>query len=373
LALNINQKLDVRDWKLDKEVRNLKLENQTSNLKPQSLSSNFQHPISNVLYVAGEESAQQIKIRVDRITHPSYGGNPKSDLAVLNEIDVDAISEIIEREKPGLVIIDSIQTLETTDLNSVAGSVGQVRECAHRLQRIAKDFHIPIFLVGHVTKEGMVAGPRTLEHVVDVVLSLEGEQTSNFRILRSTKNRFGPTDEVGIFEMEEMGMIEVKNPSQIFLETKVDAPGSAVVATLTGLRPLLVEIQALVTRSFLPVPRRTGSGVDNNRLQLLVAVLQSRMKLPLFDKDIFVNVTGGLKVFEPAADLGICLAIASSLKDQTILKKTVILGEVGLLGEVRTVRGAEKRSVEAKKLGFSRIISAENAKSLAQAFKLALQ
>jgi len=365
LALNINQKLDVRDWKLDKEVRNLKLENQTSNLKPQSLSSNFQHPISNVLYVAGEESAQQIKIRVDRI-------NSKADLAVLNEVDVDNIVEAIAREKPSLVIIDSIQTLETTDLSGVAGSVGQVRECAHRLQRVAKDFHIPIFLVGHVTKEGTVAGPRTLEHVVDVVLSLEGDTTSMFRILRSTKNRFGPTDEVGIFEMAEGGMIEVKNPSQVFLDTKVEAPGSAVTATLTGLRPLMVEIQALTTKSFLPVPRRVGTGIDNNRLQLLTAVLQKRLGLPLFDKDIFVNVTGGLKVFEPAADLAICLAIVSSLQDKTIIKKTVILGEVGLLGEIRPVQRLDKRVMEAKKLGFTNIISPENTKSLAQAVKLAL-
>ena len=321
--------------------------------------------VKSALYIAGEESAQQIKIRVDRI-------NSKSDLAVLNETDVDAIIEAVQREKPGLVIIDSIQTLETTDLNSIAGSVGQVRESAHRLQMIAKALHIPIFLVGHVTKEGTVAGPRTLEHVVDVVLSLEGEPSSNFRILRSTKNRFGPTDEVGIFEMEETGMIEVKNPSQVFLDTKVDAPGSAVVATLTGLRPLLVEIQALVTKSFLPVPRRTGSGIDNNRLQLLVAVLQKRLGLPLFDKDIFVNVTGGLKVFEPAADLAICLAIVSSLKDQTILKKTVILGEVGLLGEIRAVQRLDKRVGEAKKLGFTNVISPDKAKSLAQAVKLAL-
>ncbi len=317
------------------------------------------------LYVAGEESAQQIKIRAERI-------NPKADLAVLNETDVDVIYEVVEREKPGLVIVDSIQTLETTDLNSVAGSVGQVRECAHRLQKVAKALHVPIFLVGHVTKEGTVAGPKTLEHLVDVVLSLEGEPTSNFRILRSTKNRFGPTDEVGIFEMEETGMVEIQNPSKMFLDTKVDAPGSVVVATLTGLRPILVEIQALVTKSFLPVPRRTGSGVDNNRLQLLTAVLQKRLGLPLYDQDIFVNVTGGLKVLEPAADLGICLAIASSLKDKAISSKTMIVGEVGLLGEVREVRGLDKRVSEAKKLGFTNVISSQNAKSLAQATKLAL-
>lgn len=318
-----------------------------------------------MFYVAGEESASQIKIRVDRI-------EPKSSLAVLNEVDVDLIIEKIQEFKPALVIIDSIQTLETTDLESVAGSIGQVRECAHRLQRIAKALHIPIFLVGHVTKEGTVAGPRTLEHVVDVVLALEGESTNLFRILRANKNRFGPTDEVGVFEMEDRGMVEVKNPSKLFLDQKVNAPGSTVVPILTGLRPILVEIQALVTKTSLPMPRRTGSGIDNNRLQLLVAVLQKRLKLPLFDQDIFVNVTGGLKVFEPACDLAICVAIISSFKDQTVKEKYVLIGEVGLLGELRTVRGIDKRSTEAKKLGFSNIISPENAKSLAQAVKLAL-
>lgn len=317
---------------------------------------------SAVLYVAGEESAQQIKIRVDRI-------EPNANLAVLNETDVDNIIEAIVNTKPGLVIIDSIQTLETTDLVSIAGSVGQVRECAHRLQAIAKKLHIPIFLVGHVTKEGNLAGPKTLEHLVDAVLSLEGDAASMFRILRSSKNRFGPTDEVGVFEMVEGGMIEVKNPSRIFLDQKVDAPGSVVVATLNGQRPILVEIQALVTKSFLPVPRRVGSGIDNNRLQLLVAVLVKRLGLPLFDKDIFVNVTGGLKVSEPAADLGICLAIASSLKEKSLVGKAVAVGEVGLLGEIREVRGIEKRGMEAKKLGFSRLISSQNAKNLTQAVK----
>ncbi len=317
-----------------------------------------------VLYVAGEESAQQIKIRVDRI-------QPDANLSVLNETDVDAIIEAIRLERPGLVIVDSIQTLETQDLESVAGSVGQVKECTHRLQRLAKDLYVPIFLVGHVTKEGNIAGPKTLEHVVDVVLSLEGDQASFFRILRSTKNRFGPTDEVGVFEMEEKGMIQVKNPSKIFLDQKVNAPGSAVVAILTGVRPLLVEIQALVTKTGLPVPRRTGAGIDNNKLQLLVAVLQKRLGLSLYDQDIFVNVTGGLKINEPAVDLGVCLSIISSFKDKNIVPKTVIFGEVGLLGEVRTVRGVEKRITEAKKLGFSNVISPENAKNLAQVVKLA--
>ncbi|MBI2017805.1 DNA repair protein RadA [Candidatus Daviesbacteria bacterium] len=315
--------------------------------------------IENTLYVAGEESAQQIKIRVDRI-------KPNASLSVLNEVDVDAVVEAIKSTKPALVIIDSIQTLETSDLESIAGSVGQVRESAARLQRVAKDLHIPLFLVGHVTKEGTMAGPKTLEHLVDVVLSLEGETTNLFRILRATKNRFGPTDEVGVFEMEEGGMVEVKNPSKLFLDTKVNAPGSTVACILTGLRPLMVEIQALVTKTSLPSPRRVGSGVDNNRLQLLVAVLQKRMGLPLYDLDIFVNVTGGLKIFEPAADLAICLAIISSFKDLIIIEKTVFIGEVGLLGELRQVRALDKREAEAKKLGFSNIISGKTAKSLTQ-------
>lgn len=322
--------------------------------------------ISNTLYVAGEESPQQIKLRVDRL-------KTKSDLQVLSETDVDAIISTIETLKPLLVIIDSIQTLQTQDLSGVAGSVGQVKECTQRLQKLAKSLHIPVFLVGHVTKEGAVAGPKTLEHIVDVVLSLEGDPASLFRILRSTKNRFGPTDEVGVFEMIGTGMIEVKNPSKLFLDQKVEAPGSAVVSILTGLRPILLEIQALVTKSSLPSPRRTGSGIDNNRLQLLAAVLQKRLGLPLFDQDIFVNVTGGIKVFEPAADLGICMSIISSFQDKTILKKTIFIGEVGLLGELRAVRNIEKRISEAKKLGFNQVISPTNAKSLSQAINLAFK
>ncbi len=317
------------------------------------------------LYVAGEESAQQIKLRADRI-------KPKASLAVLNETDVDVIAAVIEQVRPPLVIVDSIQTLETTDLESVAGSVGQVRESAHRLQKLAKKLHVPIMIVGHVTKEGTVAGPKTLEHVVDVVLSLEGDPVSQFRILRTTKNRFGPTDEVGIFEMEEQGMVEVKNPSQIFLDEQVNAPGSAVVATLNGLRPILLEIQALVTKSSLPIPRRVGTGIDNNRLQLLVAVLSKRLNLPLFDQDIFVNVTGGLKVTEPAADLAICMAIISSFRDKPLLKKSIFIGEVGLLGELRSIRQLDKRASEAKKLGFTKVISPANAKSLTEAVKLVL-
>lgn len=321
--------------------------------------------VENTLYVAGEESAHQIKIRVDRIS-------PKANLAVLNEVDVDLVAEVIRQTKPALVIVDSIQTLETQDLESIAGSIGQVRECAARLQKVAKQSHIPIFLVGHVTKEGTIAGPKTLEHMVDVVLSLEGDSATQFRILRSNKNRFGPTDEVGVFEMVDSGMVEVRNPSKIFLDQKVEAPGSSVCAILTGLRPLLVEIQALVTKTSLPSPRRTGSGVDNNRLQLLVAVLQKRMGLPLYDQDVFVNVTGGLRVFEPAADLGICMAIISSFQDKTIKPKTIFVGEVGLLGEVRAVREMERREKEGRKLGFTTIITPKTVKNLFQTAKAAL-
>lgn len=319
--------------------------------------------IENALYVAGEESAQQIKLRVDRI-------KSTAGLSVLNETDVDLITESIRLARPSLAIVDSIQTLETRDLESVAGSIGQVRQCAQRLQKIAKQTHIPIFLVGHVTKEGTIAGPKTLEHMVDVVLSLEGDSTTQFRILRSNKNRFGPTDEVGVFEMDDSGMKEVQNPSKIFLDHKVEAPGSAVAAILTGLRPILVEIQALVTKTSLPVPRRTGSGVDNNRLQLLVAVLQKRLGLPLFDQDIFVNVTGGLKVVEPAADLAICMAVISSFKDKVIAPKTIFMGEVGLLGEVRSVRNLEKRIIEAGKLGFNKIVGPKQSKNLHDAIRL---
>lgn len=314
---------------------------------------------SNLLYVSGEESAQQIKIRVDRI-------DPKANIPILNEVDVDVILATIESFKPDLVIIDSIQTLTTSDLSSAASTVSQVRECATRLQRLAKALHIPMFIVGHVTKEGTIAGPKTLEHLVDVVLSLEGDSSSQFRILRADKNRFGSTDEVGIFDMTEEGMSEVKNPSKIFLETRQNAPGSVVVPILTGLRPILVEIQALATKTNLPVPRRVSLGIDNNRLQLMVAVLQKRLKLPLHEQDVFVNVTGGFRITEPAADLGICLAILSSFKDTAIAPHTALVGEVGLLGELREVRNLEKRIKEAKKLGYYNVVTNKDYKSIVE-------
>lgn len=322
--------------------------------------------VPKALYVAGEESPSQIKIRADRL-------KTNAEINVLPQIDVDMIASAIEDFQPDLVIIDSIQTLETQDLTSPAGSLGQVRESANRLQKVAKRLNIPIILVGHVTKEGAVAGPRTLEHLVDVVLSMEGDPSSGFRLLRGDKNRFGPTDEVGLFEMEDKGMVEIKNPSKVFLDQKISAPGSAVVTTINGMRPLLVEIQALVTKSNLPVPRRVGQGIDNNRLQLLVAVISKRLGLPLFDCDVFVNVTGGIKIIEPAADLGICLAIISSLKNKEIVPKTTFIGEVGLLGELRTVRQTDKRVAEAKKLGFTNIITPENSKNLSDVLRHVLR
>ncbi len=342
------------------------------------------------LYIAGEESAQQIKLRAERI-------KKDADLQILNEVDVDLICEVIKQlsatsrqssdktnslkaeseavlKSDGLklVIIDSIQTMETQDLNSAPGTISQVRECALRLQNLAKSLHIPIFLVGHVTKDGTIAGPKTLEHLVDVVLALEGDPNTNFRVLKTYKNRFGSCEEVGIFEMEETGLKEIMNPSEVFLKEKTDFPGSALTATLTGQRTIMAEIQALTTRSFLPAPRRVGTGIDNQRLQLLVAVLTKRLKLPLFDQDIFVNVTGGLKILEPAADLGIVMAIISSLKEKKILDKTIFIGEVGLLGEIRSVRGMDRRIKEAKKLGFKKVISPENVKTLEEAVKIGL-
>lgn len=332
------------------------------------LALNLQNQNKNdqkdILYVAGEESAQQIKIRADRII-----SNAK--LSILNEIDVDIVSELIDTIRPALVIIDSIQTLQTSDLNSIPGSISQVRESAYRLQQLAKKTHIPIILVGHITKEGTIAGPKTLEHLVDVVLTLEGDSTLSFRMLRASKNRFGSTDEIGIFDMEEKGMVEINDPSSVFLNQTLKGSGSAITCTMAGLRPLLIEIQALVTKSLLPIPRRIGNNLDNNRLQLLVAVLSKRLNLPIFNQDIFVNITGGIKVFETSIDLAVCLAIISSLKEKIIPKNLVLIGEVGLQGEIRAVKQIDKRISEAKKLGFNQIISPYEAKTLSEAVNLA--
>ena len=304
-----------------------------------------------VLYISGEESVQQIKMRADRM------GLKSDQLLLVTETNLDIIMQHIETERPVLVIVDSIQTTYTDELKSAAGSVGQVRECATRLQDLAKRSSVTVFLVGHVTKEGTIAGPRVLEHIVDTVLQLQGDPFHRYRLLRSIKNRFGATSEVGVFEMVEKGMEEVPNPSEAFLaERQINASGSAIAVTMEGTRPLLVEIQALATPTTFSNPRRTGNGIDNNRLLLLTAVLTKRVRLNLGDKDVFANVIGGLHIDEPAADLAIAIAIAGSAKDIPAHADMVFVGEVGLSGEIRTVSQIDIRLREAAKLGFRRCI-----------------
>jgi DNA repair protein RadA/Sms len=318
-----------------------------------------------VLYVSGEESVDQVKMRAERVAS-SKGKlkNENDNLFLLSLTDADAIVAQIEEMKPDLVVIDSIQTIESQNVSGLSGSVAQVRYSALQFVRVAKHFNIPIVIVGHVTKEGMVAGPMVLSHMVDTVLFLEGEKFATTRILRSLKNRFGPVDEVGIFIMEENGMSEATNPEQLFLDEKRgNVPGSVLVATLEGSRAFLVELQALAVFSKLPMPRRVVSGVDPKRVELLLAVLQKHAKLPVDTMDIFVNIAGGLRLTDPAIDLGICLAVYSSLKNIS-LSKVVGISEVGLLGELRTVTGLDKRVREAKKLGHNNIITAKTHKTL---------
>ncbi len=303
-----------------------------------------------VLYVSGEESAQQIKLRADRL------GLANQQLYVLAETNLHEVLGHIERLAPRLVVIDSIQTVYLEELTSAAGSVGQLRECTVQLMRLAKTTNIPIFLVGHVTKEGAIAGPRVLEHIVDTVLYLEGERFQSYRLLRGTKNRFGSTNEVGVFEMRGEGMVEVDNPSQVFLAERSAAPGSTIVVTLEGTRPLLVEIQALCATTSFGLPRRTANGIDFNRLLILAAVLTKRVGMNLGNQDVFVNVVGGLKIEEPAADLGVALAIASSFREVPVAPDLAVIGEVGLSGELRSVSQVEKRLNEALKLGFKRCL-----------------
>ncbi|MFH0864265.1 MAG: DNA repair protein RadA [Candidatus Gottesmanbacteria bacterium] len=323
------------------------------------ISSTIKTPSSNILYICGEESPQQIKIRAERMK--IIGKN----LQFLPQTDVDIICDQIGTIRPSLVIIDSIQTIETTDLSGASGSVGQVRECASRLTRLAKDLNISMFIIGHVTKEGSIAGPMVLEHIVDTVLFLEGERYYPGRTLRSMKNRFGPTDEVGIFEMVENGLKEVSNPSELFLgEREKNTPGSVVVPILEGTRPILVEIQALVSSTSLAFPRRIASGFDVGRLNILCAVIAKRLGLPLGGYDVFINIPGGMKIKEPAADLGVALAIVSSFRNKPLPAKSFAFGEVGLLGEIRKVIGEEKRIKEAKRLGFNLAIDPGSIKSL---------
>lgn len=312
-----------------------------------------------VLYISGEESEQQIKLRANRLTKTN---NDK--LLLLSMNNSDAVVDVIDQVKPKLVIIDSIQTMESENLTGLSGSVGQVRYAAMEFIKTAKSLNIPVILVGHVTKEGMVAGPMVLSHMVDTVLFLEGEKFTRVRILRSLKNRFGPVDEVGVFNMDEEGLTEVKNPEQIFLMSgKESASGSVLTATLEGSRAFLVEIQALAIFSKFPIPRRVATGVDSRRLELLIAVLQKHSKIPADTMDIYVNVAGGMKLSDPAADLGICLAIFSSIKNVPV-NKMVGIAEVGLLGELRPALEFNKRAKEAKKLGFNQILGTDKFKSL---------
>jgi DNA repair protein RadA/Sms len=319
------------------------------------------------LYIAGEESSAQIKLRFDRLKVKA------DELFITQETDIDLALDSALSASYQLLVVDSIQTVETTDLDAAAGSISQVREAAYRAHRYAKTSGTAVFIVGHVTKEGVVAGPRVLEHLVDTVLYLEGEREHQFRILRASKNRFGPVDEIGVFAMEEAGLVEVANPSEQFLEERVLAPGSVVVSLLEGSRPIMTEIQALATPTPFGAPRRVSTGVDFNRLTLLVATLIKRAGLSLQNQDIFVNVAGGLRLFERSADLGICLAIASAVLDREIAHDTVAIGEVGLLGEIRRVPQLEKRIAEAKKLGFKKVITPGQVKTLREAISLALK
>jgi len=327
---------------------------------------------SSVLYVTGEESAQQVKIRADRIQTPN-SKSQTSNLFILPQTDVEVVMAASVKLKPALLIVDSIQTLTTPTLSGSAGSVGQVRECAQILQRHAKTSKIPIFIVGHVTKEGNIAGPKVLEHLVDAVLNLEGDGMHSYRILRSTKNRFGSTFEVGVFEMQEAGMVEVANPSQIFLERRIEKKaGSVVCSTIAGGRPLLCEIQALCTSTIFGIPTRRVTGLDFARVQVVIAALLKAANLPLGNLDIYVNVAGGLKISEPAADLPVALAIVSAVLDKPLRDGVCVFGEVGLLGELRPVGNSKSRVVEAKRLGFSDFVTPEKFKTLEEAIGYAV-
>jgi DNA repair protein RadA/Sms len=318
--------------------------------------------LGDTLFILGEESVGQVKVRAERL------GIENKSLKFLEETDVDAAVASFDGEK--LAVVDSIQTMFTQDLTGLAGSVGQVRECAFRLLREAKRKNVPLFLVGHVTKEGTVAGPAVLAHIVDTVLWFEGEKSLTLRLLRAVKNRFGPTDEVGIFEMEDKGLVPEANIEKMFLSRgQAQVPGSVITSLLQGSRPLLVEIQALVVSSKMPFPKRVAQGIDSRRLELLLAVLIRRCGLPLYEYDVFVNVAGGIKATEPASDLAICLAIASSFFDKAIAKGTIALGEVGLLGEIREVVAQEKRIKEARRLGLRLPITQREVKYVAQAIK----
>jgi len=308
-----------------------------------------------VLYVSGEESVRQLRMRSKRLVTVS------SELLVVSEIDIEQILSMIDSAKPQVIVIDSIQTMYSSELTSAPGSVSQVRESTMKLMIMAKSKNIPVFLVGHVTKDGAIAGPRLLEHMVDTVLYFEGDKNHVFRILRAVKNRFGSTNEIGVFEMVDKGLAEVSNPSEVFLAERPESvPGSVVTASMEGTRPILVELQALASSTNFGTPRRTILGLDQNRVALLVAVMEKKLGMHLLGHDIFMNVAGGVRVDEPAVDLGIVSAVASSFLDQPIKNGTVVFGEVGLAGEVRAIGQIEKRLAEAEKMGFSKCIIPES-------------
>jgi DNA repair protein RadA/Sms len=309
---------------------------------------------NKILYVSGEESEKQIHMRAMRLLKDADGSDKKlQELYLVTETNLQAILDHIGQVKPSILIVDSIQTVYLPDMRSSAGSVSQVRECASRLRELAKMSGITVFVIGHVTKEGLIAGPRVLEHIVDTVLYLEGDRFQSYRLLRCVKNRFGATSEVGVFEMAERGMVEVTNPSEAFLvERMVNSPGSAIAVTMEGTRPLLVEVQALTNHTNFGNPRRTPNGMDFNRLLLVVAVLTRRAGMNLMEQDVFANVIGGLQIDEPAADLAMAAAIASSFRDIPVKADTVLIGEIGLSGELRQASQMSARLREAAKLGF---------------------
>lgn len=312
-----------------------------------------------VLYISGEESLKQIKLRANRM------GTFSDHLLLLCETNLETIRQVIEREHPAVAVIDSIQTMYSEEVTVAPGSVSQVREATNTLMQIAKGLNITIFIVGHVTKEGTVAGPRVLEHMVDTVLYFEGDRHASYRILRGVKNRFGSTNEIGVFEMRETGLEEVPNPSEYMLNGRPeDASGSVVACSMEGTRPILMEIQALVCRSNFGMPRRTAAGTDYNRVNLLMAVLEKRVGLPLSNYDAYINIAGGIRMNEPAIDLGIVMAIVSSYKNQSISPGTIVFGEVGLSGEVRAVSMPEQRVAEARKLGFKTCIMPQVSKDM---------
>lgn len=318
----------------------------------------------NVLYISGEESPAQIKLRANRM------GDFNENLKLLCETNLDMIRSVIENKRPELVIIDSIQTMYSEEVASAPGSVSQVRESTNVFMQLAKGLGITIFIVGHVTKEGTVAGPRVLEHMVDTVLYFEGDRHASYRILRGVKNRFGSTNEIGVFEMRQSGLVEVENPSEYMLSGKAEnASGSVVACSIEGTRPMLIEIQALVCESNFGMPRRTATGTDYNRVNLLMAVLEKRIGLHLGNCDAYVNIAGGIRMNEPAIDLGIVMAIISSYKNRPVDEKMIVFGEVGLSGEVRAVNMPEQRVAEAKKLGFETCVIPEVSRDMVKSIK----